>query len=254
MSALRAANRLFVLPTVGFTLGVFTFIKAWPDESSTISLKDPSNSPSVDKLLHRKQPLVLQRSDVLNKIAKSTLYQELISNPSVEHLAQSEKIPSGHRPYHVGQGPLFGPSKLEIDPLIFHNLKDDTLVVFYHLGSGLSNEKNKIHKGVLSLLLDEGLCYCGFPLLPSKRGVTAKLSINFEKDVPADSTIILRAKVSKSKGRKCIIDGSLESVPSKGLLNYITGSEPTTGETFATAKCILVEPKWFKYLNWLHVF
>lgn len=249
---LRSINRFILLPTFGFTAGAATFIKGWPDESDALSLKDSMQED------HRsngsRQSLYLQRPDILKKVSQLALYKKLLRDPDMEHSVQSEGMPAGHRFYHVGQGQLFGPGKLEIDPLIFRNVKDGKIVVFYHLGKELSNEKGMIHKGVLSLLLDEGLCYCGFPKLPNKRGVTARLGLHFEKDIPMDSTIILRAQVTQCEGRKCIIDGSLEAIPSNGIFNKILGNNSSNGTMYVKSNCVLVEPKWFKYFGWFTTF
>lgn len=255
MSVFRSLNRFVLLPVAGVSLGFASFVKAWPDDSHSLTLED-SVPPSRQKKdgSYQPVPLHLQRQDILDKISKLHIYKELMENNNVENRVQSEHIPTGHRQYHVGQGELFGPKKLEIDPLIFNDTVTKSLVVFYHLGSDLSNENNKIHKGILSLLLDEGLCYCGFPLLPSQRGVTAQLKLDFKKEIPADTTVILRAKVGELKGRKCVINGTLESVPSKNIFQYIFGIEPSRGETYVSAKCILVEPKWFKFVKWLSIF
>ncbi|CAB4255905.1 similar to Saccharomyces cerevisiae YBL095W Putative protein of unknown function [Maudiozyma barnettii] len=253
-SVLKGINRVIILPTAGFTLGVATFIKGWPDESEALTLEDQVQESS--KVYSKsKQPLYLQRLDILHKISNQPLYKELMMDPDVKHTFQSEGIPQGHRFYHVGQGQLFGPGKLEIDPLVFMNEKKGEIVVFYHLGKDLGNERGQIHKGVLSLLLDEGLCFCGFPRLPNKRGVTAKLSIEFAKEIPQDSTIVLRAHVSESKGRKCIIDGSLESLPQRNIINKILRQGGSSdGTIYVKSKCILVEPKWFKYFSWVNLF
>lgn len=251
---LKGLNRFVILPASGFTLGVATFIKGWPNESSSLTLDDRVQDSS--KIHYKsKQPLYLQRSDILQRISELPLYEQLMKDPNVKHSFQSEGIPEGHRFYHVGQGQLFGPGKLEIDPLVFMNEKQGEITVFYHLGKDLSNERGQIHKGVLSLLLDEGLCFCGFPKLPSKRGVTAKLNIEFDKEIPQDSTIVLKAHVSESKGRKCIIDGSLESIPQRNILNKILGQKGSNnGTIYVRSKCILVEPKWFKYFSWINLF
>ncbi|CAL9735795.1 MIOREX complex component 3 [Monosporozyma servazzii] len=254
MSIFRSLNRFVILPAAGITCGFVTFGKTWPDDSNSLTLKDSTSESSKRQGAFKPLSITLQRQDILEKISKLHIFKELMKNENVKHEVQSENIPIGHRPYHVGQGQLFGPKKLEIDPLIFKDEVMKSLVIFYHLGSDLSNENNKIHKGILSLLLDEGLCYCGFPLLPSKRGVTAKLMLDFKKEIPSDTTVVLRAKVSELKGRKCVIKGTLEAVPKKNIFQYLCGIEPSHGETYVSAECILVEPKWFKYLNWLHIF
>lgn len=240
----RVLNRAVLAPVAGLTLGTALFIRTWPTEAGAITLNDAV-------VPHMRSTRQVQRPDILKKISETEIYNKLLNNPNMSHLVQSEKIPSGHRDYHVGQGELFGAEKLEIDPLIFYNEKDGELVVFYHLGKGLGNEKGSVHKGILSLLLDEGLCYCGFPKLPSKRGVTARLDLNFTNDLPADSTVVLRASIAETKGRKCVIEGTLETLPTK---YWMTGKEAKTGTVIAEANCILVEPKWFKYLKWVDLF
>lgn len=89
------------------------------------------------------------------------------------------------------------------------------------------------------------------PRLPSKRGVTAKLNLKFNREIPADSTVILTATVRESKGRKCIIDGELQIFSDKvHTLPSLWGEKEPNVE----AECILVEPKWFKYFSRLNMF
>lgn len=219
----KLATRVLI-PSAGFAVGALVFLKAWPDESHSFAFS--------------RQPLFKQRLDVLDKISRMQLFQELKKDSAFTHTYQSSNIPEAHRGNHVGQGVLFGPGSLEIDPLIFHNESEGSLIVFYHLGKNLGNENGSVHKGVMALLLDEALCYCGFSRLPSHRGVTARLDLKFTRDIAVDSTVVLKARVIESRGRKCVIDGVLEDLEGQ----------------FAEARCTLVEPKWFKYLNWVKVF
>lgn len=244
-------NKYILLPTAGFTTGFLLFLKGWPDDKRSIFFTNTAEK----RELHDSKPLSLQRQDIIDQIKTLPLYKELKNNPDVKCLTQSQRVPRRHRPYHVGQGQLFGEAKLEIDPIIFHNTNEQSLVIFYHLGNSLKSHRSSfVSNGISSLLLDEGLCYCGFPLLPSKRGVTAKLSLRFMKDIPADTTVVLRAKVTEFKGRKCIIDGSLQSLPKKNIYQALPNQGPTSSDTYATGHCILVEPKWFKYLKNIHIF
>ncbi|WBF10884.1 hypothetical protein N7582_000105 [Saccharomyces uvarum] len=257
----RLVNRAIILPTVGFTLGVGAFVKAWPDDAGGLSLNDLKTPLKLASATKSRQPMVLQRTDILARVEESEFYKKLVSDDNTEHILFSEKIPSGHREYHVGQGLLFGKGKLEIDPLVFHNVNRNEVTVIYHLGTELGNREGNVHKGLLSLLLDEALCYCGFPLLPSKRGVTARLSLEFLEDIPVDTTIMLKASVKECKGRKCIIEGHLEEFPSETASKKVGGRswnlfrpEDEAAKKFATANCVLVEPTWFKYFNWLDMF
>lgn len=167
-----------------------------------------------------------------------------MNNESFIRISQSDNLPQQHHHNYVGSGLLFGPNLMEIDPIIFLNPDSGEITSFYHLGSKLISQDGLIHNGVTSTIIDEGLCTCGFSRLPSKKGVTAKLSISFENQAPPNSTVVLKAKVVESKGRKVVIDGVLETFP-------LDGSNPIT---IANANCVLVEPKWFKYLSWLQIF
>ena len=279
MGIFRVFNRAVLLPVTGFTLGLATFVKGWPEElerrvtdATNVTTREeikPSPPPDTDtdtnnEALKRhfshnsltRQPLALQRIDILDKIIQLPLYKRLVSDPKVESLVQGESIPKTHQPNHVAQGLLFGKDRFEIDPLVFRNQEVGTLVGFYHLGKEMCNDKKKIHRGVEALILDEGLCFCGFPSLPHGRGVTASLNLEFVRDIPEDTTVMLRARVVETKGRKCVIEGTLESLP-RGSGSYVEslfGRYDDRGTVYAKAKCIIVEPKWFKYVKWLHTF
>ncbi|SCU97611.1 LADA_0H07184g1_1 [Lachancea dasiensis] len=235
--ALRTASKFIFTPIAGFGLGLATFLQCWP-----------AVNENRLKTLTLKRPLEEQRRDIIHQLQKHEIFRDLMRRENVEQWSQSEKISQPHRDSHVGQGLLYGPGRLEIDPLVLHDPDSQELVVFYHLGHNLNNEKGKVHKGVVALLLDEALCYCGFPTLPNKAGVTAKLDINFCHDVPTDCTVVLKAHVIESRGRKCVIGGSLQTLPSR---SWYTPWKAESSTVLATATCILVEPKWFKYAKWM---
>lgn len=208
-----------------FGVGYLSFAKAWPDDSRSFNLR----------------PMSAQRQDILDKIKQTPDFQLLQENDDFFFDTHSSKIPKLHQDNHVSQGLLFGPKHIEIDPLIFINHKNRELEAFYHLGEKLVDVDGNIHNGVVSTILDELLCFCGFPYLPSKRGVTAQLSINFLEQIKPDTSVVLKAKVVEHKGRKVIIDGHIETLDKKPV-------------RIADAVCVLVEPKWFKYFNWLSLF
>lgn len=181
--------------------------------------------------------------EVEAKIAGSDLYKQLAGNPAIEMRRASDTFPAQHRLNHVGLGILSGPHLFEIDPIVFVNEARGELTAFYHLGRRLVSADGRIHNGVTATILDEGLCMCGFPKLPSKKGVTGQLSIDFKNQAPPESTVVLRASVKEIKGRKVVIDGVLLTFPFDGLAEM----------EIAHGRCVLVEPKWFKYLLWLQI-
>lgn len=225
--SLRTLTRL-TTPFIAFGIGFALYPKEWRKGKI-------SGDRKVSDL----------NQSLLEQISQTEEFQRVNSNELITKHNSSSLFPVQHLKNHVGSGLLFGPDLFEIDPIIFLDKQEGQLTSFYHLGKKLISQDGKIHNGIVSTILDEGLCSCGFAKLPSKKGVTAKLSIDFKNQAPPNSTVILKGKVTESKGRKVVIDGYLETLPMK------QGEVPLR---IAESRCILVEPKWFKYLSWLHVF
>ncbi|KAK6204379.1 HotDog domain-containing protein [Scheffersomyces amazonensis] len=214
------------VPLVAFGVGVAAFPANWR-----------KGNWREKKLLHI-------NDDVVEKITLSKEYKDLAADPDTSQYSSSETFPNQHHKNYVGTGLLFGPDLFEIDPIVFLNEKKGELTSFYHLGDKLISQDGQVHNGVVSTILDEGLCSCGFPLLPSKKGVTASLSIDFKNQAPPGSTVVLRAKVVEAKGRKVVIEGNLETLP------FDKSEQPIE---IAHSRCVLVEPKWFKYFSWFQI-
>lgn len=175
--------------------------------------------------------------EILEKIKQSTLFKQLEGNKAfIQHSARNE-FPNQHHKNLVTAGLLYGKDMFETSPIIFSDGKQK-FYAFYHIGNKLVSEDGKVHNGIVSTIMDEGLCGAGFPLLPSKKGVTAKLSIDFKNQAPPNSIVVLKANVADHKGRKVVIHGSLETLNDNPI-------------TIANGDCVLVEPKWFKYFSWL---
>ncbi|GBL48972.1 hypothetical protein ACI3LY_004283 [Candidozyma auris] len=225
ISFLRAFSR-FTTPIIAFGAGVVLFPAEWRK-----SRWEPR------KLTHFNE-------EALEKISKSDLFKQLESNPSYKMYYSSESFPRQHHSNYVSRGMLFGPDLFEVDPVVFLNESEGELTAFYHLGKDLVSGDGMLHNGITATILDEGLCACGFSSLPSKRGVTANLTIDFKNQAQPQSTVVLRAKVAEAKGRKVVIDGTLSTFPTH------LGEKPME---IASAKCVLVEPKWFKYFRWLQI-
>lgn len=198
-----------------------------------------SASDYVTKKLS-KPSAVVQNVNILERIEASAEYKRVASSSNFKQARLIDSVPESYRQNHVALGLLFGQSLFETSPILYINRSEGELVGFYYIGSKLNDQYGKLHNGILGLLLDEGLCFCGFSRLPSKRGVTGKLAIEYVNQVPPNTAVVVKAKVKESKGRKVVIDGWVETMNDKVLL--------------AKAHCILVEPKWFKYFSWLRVF
>lgn len=199
-----------------------------------------------------------QKQDILATIHLSSDYARCLADSNFSGGSLSASTPATYRKNHVAQGLLYGKDLFEIDPIIFTNEKQGELVAFYHIGKNLTDANGNLHHGILGLLLDEGLCFCGFPQLPSKRGVTGRLDLDFVNKVSPGETLVLKAKVTLAKGRKVVIDGEVLTLA--GAASGTTATTATTstaaanGLVLAKGHCVLVEPKWFKYFNWIDLF
>lgn len=167
------------------------------------------------------------------------LYHAITTDKSYKLLDGAALMPDAHRTNHVGQGLLKGPGHLDVGPLVYVSKSQGSMVAFARLGPGLAGDDGKVHNGIVSTLLDELLCLCGFPTLPSKRGVTASLDIDFAAKAEPGSVVVVKGKVVSHKGRKCVIEGDVADL---------------RGKPIASARCVLVEPKWFKYFAWVDLF
>lgn len=90
-----------------------------------------------------------------------------------------------------------------------------------------------VHGGMLATILDEGLGRCSFASLPNHIGVTASLTVNYRKPVPAGSFVVLKAETTKAEGRKAWVKGRIE----------ILNQDETPGTVLAEAEALFLEPK-----------
>jgi acyl-coenzyme A thioesterase PaaI-like protein len=156
-----------------------------------------------------------------------------------------------HKQHSLTAGTLIGPDLIAHTPLslsLKQHIIDETnqseLIVVYHLGSRLCGHKGIIHGGLLATLVDESFCRCGFPVLPNKLGVTAKLDIQYLAPTPANSIVVIRAFTTSVEGRKVYIDGTLSQLPAPK--DYDLEKELVVS---VKAKVLLVEPRWVSKLD-----
>lgn len=101
------------------------------------------------------------------------------------------------------------------------------------------------HGGLIATLFDEPLCYAAYPVLPHHTGVTASLTVNYQKPTPAGSWVLLKAKaLGKEGSRKATVNAEIYPAdPSNPDLPWETSG------SLASAVQIVVEPKWHAELD-----
>lgn len=215
-----------------FGLGLGLCARPWPDSpfwTKPMALVPDKNTVKLTPAQSNSQ------LTQLDAFIGSKLYQTYINDPKFTLMSMDKLIPEAHKYNQVSQGLL----NLQ-NPVILINREAGELVLFGHAdNSDLIGSDGKIHNGIVLTLMDEALCFCGFDKLPSKRGVTANLNVDFNNKIHPGSTFVLSAKVQEARGRKVLIRGTLDSLK---------------GESIADAKCLLVEPRWFKWLSWVELF
>lgn len=276
MGVFNKLSAYVLIPTLGITTGIFTFIKPWPQ----VGPKKPGETETE----------AFERQDVLQRLKPHL--QTYHDNPDLYEISSQRKyIPVPHQHHHIGTSLLNKEDHIEIDPLVIRNksilnskelqnpgksnmndanvfANDVELTAYFHLGKELSDPKTgNIYKGIVALLMDELLCVAGFPKLPHQRGVTARLDIEHVGDIPKDTTLVLNCKIKECKGRRCEIEGTLSKVEDPAArrnwfgigkiashIPYVSSFFTPSPTVYARGICLLVEPKWFKYLTWINIF
>lgn len=103
------------------------------------------------------------------------------------------------------------------------------------------------HGGFLAAILDESLCFCAYPILPHRTGMTVSLNIEYKSPTPANAWMLVRAIARGKPGsRKATVNADIYSLPSLDFeeMPWLSGMEPTVSATE-----IVVEPRWHDELN-----
>lgn len=137
-----------------------------------------------------------------------------------------------HREHSLTAGTLMGPGRVPVPPLVFTDQKH--LVSLSYLGTDLCGHVGIVHGGMLATMLDEGLARCSFASLPNQIGVTASMTVNYRKPVPAGSFVVLKAETTKVEGRKVWVKGRIEML----------GKDATPGMVLTEAEALFIEPKY----------
>ncbi|KAM3526768.1 hypothetical protein NHJ13051_003294 [Beauveria bassiana] len=161
------------------------------------------------------------------------LVAQLRARPEMTESRPHMKMPSSYRERTLTGGALLGPGKMVVPPFSWTEDGGKSLVGVSYVGADLCGHPGIVHGGFIATMLDEGLARCCFGALPHKIGVTANLSIDYRKPMPADSFLVLRATTTKVDGRKAWVKGHIELLQDEG-------AEPVI---FAEATAMFVSPK-----------
>ena len=255
-----------LIPSVGLMAGL-SFMKPWP---------------RLDKLKQDHEDRLVEDPNAIKQLNKhlGSVYKIGDSDSADYKISkQSELIPKEHSHNHVGINLFRHPERFSIDPVFVRHKNPDNyngyeLSCYFQLGKQFVDDNNSnTYKGALTLIMDEVLCFTGFPKLPNKRGVTAALEIDFmDHKIPADQLLVLNCKIVEQKNRKCVTVCELSTVEKSTYYNKYNSSrisfiwtmrsylksllikEKPEDRVLARGKCVLVEPKWFKYVSWIDVF
>lgn len=211
------------ISSISFVTGFFL--------TSLILISNKNKKNNSEQIIKKKDFTIINE---FNNLEKDFL--------NIKH--QSEDLfPKFHQKNYVVTGYFFNSGLITLKNVFFFNNKKKSMVSFYHLTKKSVNLKPSSLKFILSTIIDESMCLLGFKYLPSKKGVTGSLEINFE-DVQPSEYLILKTNVVRCKGRKIEV---------KGVLELITFSPDERRKKIAEALAILIEPYWFKYLRFLKI-
>ena len=183
-----------------------------------------------------------QQIEIEEYINSHPYIKSLRSNPNLTEARPHLKFSDTVRATSLTAGVLTGPGKVVVPPIVFYEDGGKSLIMVAYLGEFICGFPGFIHGGLLATLLDEALGTCTFPALPNKLGMTASLTLNYRAPTKAGQYIVVKAKVTKSEGRKAWAEGHIETLPKK------EEEEPVK---LVEATGLFVEPKQMKVYRYL---
>jgi len=113
---------------------------------------------------------------------------------------------------HLTVGALRAPGRLAIPPLVRARKDESSAYIFVHVGRGLCGHDGIVHGGLLATLVDEASARTALLNLPTHVGVTARLEMNYKNPVRADRFIVIKSKLVERKGRKAVVESTVEDL------------------------------------------
>lgn len=163
------------------------------------------------------------------------LARRMRATPGFTESRPHMKIPPALQATNLTAGPLAGPDRIVVPPVIWSEAGGKSMVSLFYLGDQLCGHPGIVHGGLLATLLDEGLARCCFPALPNKVGVTANLRVDYRLPTRASGYFVLRAETVKVEGRKAWVKGWIET-----LVDEEKGEVPVK---MVEAEALYIEPR-----------
>ena len=196
-------------------------------------------APSDKETLSMFSPADERMTRVNEYLLSHPLALELRDNVDFKESRPHLKIPDAVKEHHLTAGSLAGPGKIEVPPLMFVEKEGHSGYFLMYLGTDMCGHPGLVHGGAMATLMDEALARCSFRALPNKVGMTANLTLNYRKPLPAGSFVVIRARTTKVEGRKAWVEGTLESLPEDGIVPVV----------YTEATALFIEPKQAKVSN-----
>ena len=130
-----------------------------------------------------------------------TIENYLHSHPVVQALRSQKyliesrphwSIPDKDIPHNLTGGTLRGLGRVSVAPIAFSDGEGTEFYAVVHIGKDVCGNREYVHDGLIATILDESLARCCFPALPNRIGVTANLNIDYRKQIPADSYLLVK--------------------------------------------------------------
>jgi acyl-coenzyme A thioesterase PaaI-like protein len=110
---------------------------------------------------------------------------------------------------------------------VYEKIGAQEIAVVVHVGDRLCGHPGIVHGGIISTIFDNSFGWLNIAT-KQKPAFTANLNISFRKPVFANSTAIVRARITSIEGRKVFMSATWEN---------------TEGEIFAESTTLFITPK-----------
>ena len=191
------------------------------------------NIPSDVESLNLFKPSDEQTEKIDDHLRNHPVALALRANADFTEQRPHMKIPEAVRDHTLVAGNLLGPGKIWVPPIAFIEKGGKSLTVMMYVGQDICGHPGIIHGGLVATVFDESLARCCFGALPNKVGMTASLTVNYRKPLPAGTYVVLRAATTKVEGRKVWVEGRLETLVKDG----------ETPVVYADATALFIEPR-----------